>query len=541
MRLETRVRPSDPEFRANAEHMARLVAELRAARQVAAQGGSDEARARHTARGKLLVRERVERLLDPGTPFLELSPLAAHGCYDDDAPGRRHGDRHRHDRGPAGDGRRQRRDGEGRHLLPAHGEEASPRPGDRAREPAALRLPGRLRRRVPAAAGRGVPRPRSLRAHLLQPGAHVGCRHPAGRGRARLVHRGRRLRARDVRRGRDRRQPGDDLPRRAAAGEGRDRRGGHRRGARRRRRPHPPLRRRRPPGAGRRRRAPHRARDLGRRARSAAAGAGARDVGAAGVRPRGASRHRRARSPTHDGRPRGHRAAGRRQPLPRVQAALRPDARDRLRAPARLPGRHPRQPGRAVLGVGAQGDALHRAGLRPRRPAALPAEHHRLHRRQALRARRHREGRREDGARGRERRGAEADRAHRRVARRRQLRHVRARLLAALPLLVAEQPHLRDGRRAGGPDAAHRQAPAARGAGRDAGGRGGGGAGGADPRQVRDRGQSLLRDRTAVGRRHPRSARRPAMRSGSRSRPRCTRPCPGPRGASSACEPCGAC
>src|SRR5262249_39334294 len=70
-----------------AEHMARLVAELRAARQVAARGGPDEARARHTSRGKLLARERVERLLDPGTPFLELSPLAAHGCYDDDAPG----------------------------------------------------------------------------------------------------------------------------------------------------------------------------------------------------------------------------------------------------------------------------------------------------------------------------------------------------------------------------------------------------------------------------------------------------------------------
>jgi 3-methylcrotonyl-CoA carboxylase beta subunit len=87
MRLETRVRPSDPEFRANAEHMARLVAELRTERQRAATGGPDDARARHTARGKLLARERVERLLDPGTPFLELSPLAAHGCYDGDAPG----------------------------------------------------------------------------------------------------------------------------------------------------------------------------------------------------------------------------------------------------------------------------------------------------------------------------------------------------------------------------------------------------------------------------------------------------------------------
>ena len=87
MRLPTRVRPTDPEFRANAAHMAELVMALRAARARAAAGGPEEARARHTQRGKLLARERIERLLDPGTPFLELSPLAAHGCYGDEAPG----------------------------------------------------------------------------------------------------------------------------------------------------------------------------------------------------------------------------------------------------------------------------------------------------------------------------------------------------------------------------------------------------------------------------------------------------------------------
>src|SRR6185436_8694515 len=87
MRLATRVRPADPEFRANAAHMERLVAELRAARARVARGGPEEARRRHTARGKLLPRERIERLCDPGTPFLELSPLAATGCYDDEAPG----------------------------------------------------------------------------------------------------------------------------------------------------------------------------------------------------------------------------------------------------------------------------------------------------------------------------------------------------------------------------------------------------------------------------------------------------------------------
>jgi 3-methylcrotonyl-CoA carboxylase beta subunit len=87
MRLDSRVRTADPEFRANAAHMERLVAELRTARTQAALGGPEEARRRHTARGKLLPRERIERLLDPGTPFLELSPLAAHGCYGDEAPG----------------------------------------------------------------------------------------------------------------------------------------------------------------------------------------------------------------------------------------------------------------------------------------------------------------------------------------------------------------------------------------------------------------------------------------------------------------------
>src|SRR5579871_2744209 len=87
MRLTSRVRTADPEFRANAARMEELVAALRRARAAAAAGGADEARRRHTERGKLLVRERLERLIDPDTPFLELSPLAAHGCYGGAAPG----------------------------------------------------------------------------------------------------------------------------------------------------------------------------------------------------------------------------------------------------------------------------------------------------------------------------------------------------------------------------------------------------------------------------------------------------------------------
>src|SRR5213594_1534728 len=67
--------------------MLRLVAELRERLAKARQGGPDRARERHTKAGKLLPRERVERLLDAGTAFLELSPLAAFGMYDDEAPG----------------------------------------------------------------------------------------------------------------------------------------------------------------------------------------------------------------------------------------------------------------------------------------------------------------------------------------------------------------------------------------------------------------------------------------------------------------------
>jgi 3-methylcrotonyl-CoA carboxylase beta subunit len=85
--LGTHARPGTPEFEANdTEHRA-LVSDLDARLARAARGGGDKAREKHTARGKLLPRERVDRLNDPGAPFLELSPLAAEGMYDQDAPG----------------------------------------------------------------------------------------------------------------------------------------------------------------------------------------------------------------------------------------------------------------------------------------------------------------------------------------------------------------------------------------------------------------------------------------------------------------------
>jgi 3-methylcrotonyl-CoA carboxylase beta subunit len=85
--LHTHARAGTPEFEANAEAHAALAAELRERQARAALGGGERARARHVERGKLLPRERVDRLSDPGSPFLELSPLAAHDLYDGAAPG----------------------------------------------------------------------------------------------------------------------------------------------------------------------------------------------------------------------------------------------------------------------------------------------------------------------------------------------------------------------------------------------------------------------------------------------------------------------
>ena len=81
--LSTSIDKNGSEFRANVERMRSLVQELQARRAEAALGGSERARERHIARGKLLPRERVMNLVDPGSPFLELSPLAANNMYDD--------------------------------------------------------------------------------------------------------------------------------------------------------------------------------------------------------------------------------------------------------------------------------------------------------------------------------------------------------------------------------------------------------------------------------------------------------------------------
>ena len=84
--LPTHVNPHAPEFAANAERMRALVQEYRDRRAMVAQGGGPKYLERHRQQGKLPVRERIEKLVDPGTAFLELSPLAAFDLYDNEAP-----------------------------------------------------------------------------------------------------------------------------------------------------------------------------------------------------------------------------------------------------------------------------------------------------------------------------------------------------------------------------------------------------------------------------------------------------------------------
>ncbi len=85
--ITSQIDPRSPDFQAGSAHLRALVEDLQRELLHSAAGGGDKARAKHVARGKLLPRERVRALLDPGSPFLELSALAAHGMYDDAAPG----------------------------------------------------------------------------------------------------------------------------------------------------------------------------------------------------------------------------------------------------------------------------------------------------------------------------------------------------------------------------------------------------------------------------------------------------------------------
>jgi len=85
--IETQVDLQDERAQANAAYHRALAAEVRQRLAQARQGGGERYQQRQRAQGKLFVRDRLERLLDPGSPFLELNPLAAYGLYNDEAPG----------------------------------------------------------------------------------------------------------------------------------------------------------------------------------------------------------------------------------------------------------------------------------------------------------------------------------------------------------------------------------------------------------------------------------------------------------------------
>ncbi|MDD2667922.1 carboxyl transferase domain-containing protein, partial [Zoogloea sp.] len=84
--IKSAINPRSPEFQANAAALGKTVADLREKAAQVSLGGGESARAKHSARGKLLPRDRVDHLLDPGTAFLEVGQMAAYGMYDNEAP-----------------------------------------------------------------------------------------------------------------------------------------------------------------------------------------------------------------------------------------------------------------------------------------------------------------------------------------------------------------------------------------------------------------------------------------------------------------------
>jgi len=84
--IKSKIDTNSKDFAANDAHMRALVDDLQKRLDQVERGGSEKARSKHIKRGKLLVRERIKLLIDPGTPFLELSPMAAYNMYDNKAP-----------------------------------------------------------------------------------------------------------------------------------------------------------------------------------------------------------------------------------------------------------------------------------------------------------------------------------------------------------------------------------------------------------------------------------------------------------------------
>ena len=501
--LRSRLDPGRPETRANHDAMAALVVDLRERQAAVAgrgAGGDERSIARHRERGKLPVRERIERLLDPGSAFLELSPLAANGLYDDDAPGAGI---------VTGIGRV-----EGTTCVIV-ANDATVKGGTyypmtvkkhlRAQEIALEnRLPciylvdsggaflplqaevfpdrdhfGRIFYNQARMSAPGIPQVALVMGSCTAGGAYV----PAMSDETVIV------------RGTGTIFLGGPPLVKAATGEEVTRRGpGRRRG------PHAAVGRRRPRGARRRARARDRALD---RRQPEPQGAGAA-LGPAGARAAGGRPGRRRR----DGLLYGAVSADARRPVP-VREVDRPARR-------RLSRFHEFKP---LYGETLVTGFAHLDGY----PVAILANDGILFSQSALKGAHFIElacqrriplvflqnitgfmvgreyeaaGIAKDGAKlvtaVASRRGAEVHGAHRRLVRRRQLRDGRSRLPAAVPVVVAEQPDLRHGRPAGGARAVDRPRRLRR-------RRGARRLRGADPRDVRARGVAVLRHGAAVG------------------------------------------
>ena len=221
--LASQLDTSSEQFAANAEAQLSLVHELKKRLAVAALGGPEKSRERHISRGKLLPRERIDYLLDEGSPFLEIAPLAANGMYNDDSPGA----------GViAGIGLVH-----GRQVMVVSND-ATVKGGTyypmtvkkhlRAQEIA-------LENKLPCiylvdSGGAFLPKQDEVfpdKEHFgrifFNQATDVRGEDPADRLRHGVLHRRRRLRTRHERRNGDRPQPGHHLPGRAAPGEGRHR------------------------------------------------------------------------------------------------------------------------------------------------------------------------------------------------------------------------------------------------------------------------------------------------------------------------------
>ena len=456
-KIASKIDVRSADFAANDAAMRSLVAELRRTLERNALGGSESARAKHAQAGKLLARERVDALLDPGAPFLELSPLAAQGVYDDDLPGAGI---------VTGIGKVSGRPcmivandptvkgGTYYPLTVKKHLRAQEIAGENALpciylvESGGAFLPkqdevfpdrdhfGRIFYNQARLSAQGIAQIAVVHGSCTAGGAYV----PAMSDHAVIV------------RNQGRVFLGGPPLVRAATGEEIDaeslggadvhcRRSGvtdyyaendlHALAYARR-----AVARLKPPPLG-----------------LAAGGAADPAYDPAeiyGIVPQS------SRKP-YDVREIIARLVGRIL-VRRIQGALRRDARVRLRRHSRHAGRHPRQQRHSVLGERREGRAFHRALLPRGDSAGVPAEYLRVHGGTGGRGGRYRQGRRQARDRGGVRCGAEVHGHHRRQLRRGQLRHVRPRLRSASPVSVAERAHLGDGRRTGRERARHHQA-----------------------------------------------------------------------------------